>query len=289
MIEIHFNQIYIIESLQSGDKLTGTDLYNNLLQYQSINHPYFKAILKSPQNKKEWNDVFDEIYNDCSTNGNAPILHFEGHGSSDKKGLVLTSGELVRWKEIYEKLRRINIVIKNELFITMAVCHGNYLLRATRFDSPSAFRGIIGSFEEIQENDLVIRYEEFYRELFSSLDINKAYDSLKAANPSLPNSYKCYSAEYVFAISFLGYAKKYCSDKALEIQATKIIANRNLRQNKNEVKELIKKRQKIYFNKSYKTFFMIDKYPGLVNTVNFPNDFYRMKDWFQSFHQDFKI
>ena len=254
------------------------------MQYQSIVHPDFEAILKSPKNKQEWNDIFDKIYDDCKTNGNAPILHFEVHGSSDKKGLVLTSGELVRWKELYEKLSRINIVIKNELFITMAVCNGNYFLQATRFDHPSAFRGIIGSFEEILENDLLIRYEEFYRELFSSFDINKAYDSLRNANPSLPNSYKCYSAEYIFAISFLDYAKKYCSDKALEIQAMKIIANRNLKQNKNAVKELIKKRQKTYFNKSYKTFFMIDKYPGLVNTVEFPNNFYKMKDWFQSFH-----
>lgn len=31
MIEIHFNRIYIIESLQSGDKLTGTDLYKEVI------------------------------------------------------------------------------------------------------------------------------------------------------------------------------------------------------------------------------------------------------------------
>lgn len=30
MVEIHFTRIYIIESLQPGDNLTGIDLYNNL-------------------------------------------------------------------------------------------------------------------------------------------------------------------------------------------------------------------------------------------------------------------
>lgn len=81
MIEIHFNRIYVIESLRPTDKLTGTSLYNDLLRYQSIIHPGFEAILKSPKNKNEWNDMFDEIYNDCRINGNAPILHFEVHGS----------------------------------------------------------------------------------------------------------------------------------------------------------------------------------------------------------------
>ena len=90
MIEIHFNRIYIIESLQPGDKLTGTDLYNDLLRYQFIKHPDFEAILKRPRDKNEWHQILDEIYADCITNRNAPILHFEVHGSVEKDGLVLT-------------------------------------------------------------------------------------------------------------------------------------------------------------------------------------------------------
>lgn len=287
MIEIHFNRIYIIESLQPGDRLTGTDLYDDLLRYQTIKYPDFEAILKSPRDKNEWRQVFDEIYKDCITNGNAPILHFEVHGS--KGGLALASRELVTWKELYADLVRINIAIKNELFITMAVCHGNYLLSTARINRPTAFRGMIGSFEEIYECDLVIRYEEFYTELFESLDINKAYDRLLRANPTLPNSYKCYGAEYVFARVFLDYASTYCTEEALNERARLIAERGNHVQDETIIKNIIKDRSKRCFHESYKRFFMIDKYPDLADTVEFPNDFNEMRTWFQSFHQGITI
>lgn len=52
MAQIHFNRIYIIESLQHGDTLTGTNLHNDLLRYQSSKHSDFKSILKNPKDKK---------------------------------------------------------------------------------------------------------------------------------------------------------------------------------------------------------------------------------------------
>lgn len=73
MAQIHFNRIYIIESLQHGDTLTGTNLHNDFLRYQSSNHPDFESILKNPKGKKEWNELFAEIKKDCEVNGNAPI------------------------------------------------------------------------------------------------------------------------------------------------------------------------------------------------------------------------
>lgn len=158
MVEIHFTRIYIIESLQPGDNLTGIDLYNNLLQYQTIHYSEFEAILKSPKDKNEWYQVFNEIYTDCTTNGNAPVLHLEVHSSINKDGLVLRSRELIKWEELYDNLVKINIAIKNELLITMAVCHGNYLMRTAQINRPTAFRGMIGSFEAIQVSDLTIRY-----------------------------------------------------------------------------------------------------------------------------------
>lgn len=289
MVEIHFTRIYIIESLQPGDNLTGIDLYNNLLQYQTIHYSEFEAILKSPRDKNEWNQLFNEIYADCETGRNAPILHFEVHGSVDKDGLVLTSRELILWEELYADLVKINIAIKNELFITMAVCHGNYLLRTAQINRPTAFRGMIGSFEEIYECDLVIRYEEFYTELFESLDINKAYDRLLKANHILPNSYKCYGAEYVFARVCLDYAKTQLTEEALNKRAKLIVESGNHEQDEMAIKNIIKERSKEYFHKSYERFFMIDKYPKLADTVDFPNDFNAMKAWFQSFHKGITI
>lgn len=285
-MQIHFDRIYIIESLQPGDKLTGTDLHNNLLAGQSTLHSDFQSVLRNPVDKSEWNQLFAEIVDDCRQNGHFPIIHFEVHGDSEKEGLRLTSKELVTWEELYQNLVLINIAIRNELFVTMAVCFGNFWLSSAILNRPAAFRGMVGSFHELYENDLIIRYETFYRELFSSFDFNKAYDALKQANTSLPNHYGCYSGEEIFALAFTGYEKSHCSPEALKARAHAAMeANGNMSRRERRqferdfIKEELRKRES-YFRQCYQKFFMLDCFPELAATIGFGNSLRKMKEWF---------
>lgn len=100
MTQIHFNRIYIVESLQVSERQTGSELHNDLLNRMSYIHNDFQSILRRPKDRKEWGQVFSDILDDCQRNGNIPIIHFEVHGSSQKDGLVLTSRELVKWEEL---------------------------------------------------------------------------------------------------------------------------------------------------------------------------------------------
>lgn len=290
-MQIHFNRIYVIESLQPNEKLTGTDLHNDLLRYQSIVHSDFESILRNPVDKKDWNQLFKVIEKDCKLNGNSPIIHLEVHGENLKRGLVLTSGELVTWEELYQNLVDINIAIKNELFITMAVCFGNFWLSSAFLNRPAAFRGIVGSFDELKVSDLVIRYEAFYQELFSSFDFNRAYNALKNSNPGLPNDYRCYSAEEIFALTFRDYEMNHCSQEALRKRAL-VAADASGCMNRQErrkfAREFIKKepqKRELYFQKCYQTFFMVKKYPELASTIEFGNSMREMKNHFKSIWQ----
>ena len=267
--------------------MTGTNLHNDLLRYQSINHPDFESIIKNPQNKKEWNNLFVEIEKDCKENGNAPIIHFEVHGSSDKKGLVLTSNELISWEELYQNLAPINKILRNELFITMAVCHGSFFLISSYINRQTAFQGIVGSFDEISESDLVIRYDAFYRELFSSFDLNRAYELLASSNPDMPNTYRCFSAEYIFARCYLEYIKNECSEIALKRRAEQTLVKKIMQLNRHDrrkfVHDFIKTEQNNrdrYFKQDYKTFFMLDVYPDLQSNIGFEDKIADMKRWF---------
>ena len=287
MAQIHFNRIYIIESLLNGDTLTGTNLHNDLLRYKSINHPDFKSILKTPKNKKEWDDVFVEIKNDCEENGNASIIHFEIHGSKD--GLRLTSEDSIKWDELYQYLAPINSILHNELFVTFAVCYGAFFLKSSYINRQTAFRGFVGSFEPILVNDLVIRYESFYQELFSSFDLNKSYEQLVKSNPSLPNCYACFSAEYVFAYCYLEYLKMECTNQALVERAKQVMQDNNMNYNRTERRKFIKSFVKTeqnnsnrYFKQDYKTFFMLDLYPELESSIEFKDSIVDMKNWFKS-------
>ena len=287
-MEIHFNRIYVIESLQRGETpLTGTNLHNNLLSKKSTLHPDFESVLKSPVTKDEWNQLFKEIEDDCRKNGNSPIIHFDVHGEAEKKGLVLTSGELVTWEELYQNLVPINQAIKNELFITMAVCYGNFWLSSSFLNRPVAFRGIVGSFYELKVRDLVIRYEAFYLELFRSFDFNKAYDALINSNPDLPNDYRCYSAEEVFALTYMDYVRNECTEDALRKRADQAIdiSCMNRQAKRKFERKFIKTEQRnreSYFKEYYRKFFMLDIYPELEDKIEFGNSIRQMENWFKS-------
>lgn len=283
-MKIHFNRIYIIESLNSKEKHTGTELHSNLLKYQTIIHPDFESILKTPSSKQEWNKVFSEIERGCKENNNRPIIHFEVHGDSNKKGLALSSNELITWEELYKNLVPINIAIKNELFITMAVCYGNFWLSSVFLNRPTAFRGIVGSFHQIYEWDLIIRFEAFYQELFKSFDLNLAYESLKKSNPNeLPDKYGIYSAEQVFALMYLDCEKNEYSKEAISKRVTSQLYKMNRNERRKFIRDFIKKEKQnfsLHFQEDYQKFFMLDIYPELANTVEFGNSISQMKNWF---------
>ncbi len=123
MSEFQFNKVYVIESLDSEEeKLTGQELYNDLLRWKEYQVKDFKSDLIQVSNKSEFKAALDRIKEECTTKGFYPIIHFEVHGSEDKSGLILNSGELIKWSELYKDLIEINSIIGNNLFITLAVC-----------------------------------------------------------------------------------------------------------------------------------------------------------------------
>lgn len=201
---IEFNRIYVIESLPSGDEKTGTKLHNDLLQWLPYRFDGFQSILMEPKNKLEWTQVMAKILADTQKGGR-PIVHLEIHGSADKDGLVLASGELVSWEEMKNVLTEINIASRMNLFVTLAVCHGAYLLTQYHLNERAFCYGILGSFDALKVSDLKIRFNEFYEELFTSFDVVKAYQRLLNANPGVNDDYECISALEMFYKVYRNY------------------------------------------------------------------------------------
>lgn len=288
-MKIQFNRIYIVESLKSDDRKTGTELYNDLLRWKGVLHPDFEAVLKTPTTMNEFMSLFDSILDDCINNGIAPIIHFEIHGDSNQSGLVLSSGELVNWDALCEKLRPINHQLKNGLFITMGVCHGCYFISKDVVDKPSIFQGIIASFDVLYDFSIYTQFYAFYEELFSSFDFNLAYKKLIDANPDTSVNFACYSSDFIFAMVQTDYDDKKCTKEAFEQRALNEIKAGNLtfvsRQDKrSEIREFVKiglLTKERYFEKAYRTFFMLDDYPELEKEISFPCNLSKMKSWYK--------
>ena len=70
------------------------------------------------------------------------------------------------------------------LFISLAVCHGEYLLTQYRINKRAFCIGLLGSFKTLPVSDIKIRFNEFYEELLTSFNIDKAYKNLLNSNPN---------------------------------------------------------------------------------------------------------
>ena len=271
MSKFEFNKIYVLESLdENEEQLTGKELYDDLLRWKEYEFAgKFKAELIQIHDKIDFFKQLNKIKIECIDLKYYPILHLEIHGSNDTSGLILKSGELVKWAELYDILSDINLEIGNNLFLTLAVCHGAYLMQLISLNKPAPFYGFIGSFDEIGIEDLLIRYNEFYKEFLSSFKLDLAFEKLIAANPSIPSTYRYISSEETFKHVYDKYLKENTSLEGIEKRKTQVIKDENLKfTNRAErrgfekmfAKKILETREK-YYKEHSAIFFMLKRFP----------------------------
>lgn len=297
MKSFKFNQIYVIQSLPielnscGEEKIqTGEQLYNDLLRWQELKHPILDVFLCKIQSRTEWNELMGNILEDCMNKGNIPVLHFEIHGAKTNEvftpGFVLGNGDFIDIKSIGEQLRAINIATEFNLFVTLAVCKGMSLLLNMQESMPMPFIGAIGSFYEIEEGDLYLRYIEFYTSLFESFDIAKSYISLLHANPDMNSEYRYIPADELFIRNYQRYIDEQCTPEAIKRRATEseaLVENPPTnRAEKRRFYKLFKKKEEQYRVRYYKEavnqFFMLKEFPDNLIRFDVPMTIKEMKE-----------
>jgi hypothetical protein len=138
-------------------------------------------------------------------------------------------------------ISKINLLTRNNLFITFAVCYGANFLKEIKMNEPSPYWGFIGSFKELTFEDLTIRYEEFYNEFLTSLDLTKSISQLHKSNPSMPSSYEFINSEMTFNTIYEKYYNEQFSNEKIKERAleTGIIFN-----TKNDEQDYVEKFKK---------------------------------------------
>ena len=279
MSTFDFNKIYVIESLDSYERLTGKELYTDFLRWQEYKFKELKAEYFSVADRNDFFDRLTKIKHECVEKKHYPILHLEIHGDKEnKQGLVLQSKQLVTWDELYKYFVEMNVSIGNNLFITLAVCHGAYLMKIIRHDKPAPFYGFVGSFDEITASDLLLRYNEFYEEFFNSFKLEKAMEKLHKANPDVPSTYTFISSEKTFEIVYNKYIKENFSKEKFEKRIKKVVKDDNLsfsnRAERRRFERIFVKKIELTKEKYYKIhcaiFFMLQKFPQNITRFNVP-------------------
>ncbi len=119
---ILFNKIIILQSLDSEDRKTGTELHDDTVSRATWKHPNVQTQIIQIETSLELFEVLDGINNDVRHNEVLPFIHFETHGTTD--GLSLASGENVKWTDMLPLIGAINLNTDNNLFISVAACWG---------------------------------------------------------------------------------------------------------------------------------------------------------------------
>ena len=192
-LKFDFNKIYIIESLFEDEIKTGKHLYDDLIRWKTLdNHPLYSEFFEL-NNIEEFDRVMNQINADVK-NGYSPFIHFEIHGSENRNGFVLRSGQLLSWDKVAAHTRKINISAKNNLIISLATCFGAYFLYAIDINNVTPFSCCISTTEIITTEEIEQDFTSFFDTILDTTSFNAAIDALNKSNKN-PNKYHFFSAE----------------------------------------------------------------------------------------------
>lgn len=185
---IKFNVIYIIQSLYLNERPTGYEIA------QQIKFACLKRGLEPMDqlinvvNRAEFFELMAHVAASV-THGAHPYMHFEMHGSPN--GLSLTSGEHISWEELKEPIRKINIASENNLYVSLATCHGGNFLDIYKgeFDKPCPFYGYIGATEEMDAYDFEVSFTSFFQVMLTEDNITSGIKALVTALPVNKGNY----------------------------------------------------------------------------------------------------
>lgn len=202
--------IVIIQSLVD-ERLTGDEIYTDCIRrridYQ--NKPMTHRLLNA-HSKKELIELLKYFEYNASLLTGGILIHLEMHGAENLKGLVLSNGELIEWKELVELFRPINIISCNKLFITMATCNGRFLYKGVDPYKKSPYSGFISASTTVYASEIVDKFLILFEHLIENGNLVNAYLEMEKTESNF--YYK--DSERTFNDSYKMSMDKFKNDKA---------------------------------------------------------------------------
>ena len=168
--------IIIIESLKENDKKTGSILYDETIKYKKFSEIHFTSYLYKISTRNELFKILEHIIEKVKNDKFFPLLHLEMHGY--EKGIELASNEIVKWVELMDYFRQINVLLSNRLIIMLSMCKGIFIGSSIDPSKRAPFNYIIGANSEIYEDELLIGYQTFYENYLFTFDPIKSLEKM---------------------------------------------------------------------------------------------------------------
>jgi hypothetical protein len=165
--------LIIIDSLAPNDFQSGEKLFEDLKLKTYLNNSflvYFKKI-----NSLE---TFDDALN-CTKNlilerSIFPFIHFEAHGNDI--GMKVNTDQRIKWEYLLSRLRELNVLLMNNLIVSMSMCKGASLIYKIDYHNRAPFNVVIGPDFSLKAGDLYEGFYSFYDSFFFDYDFNKSFE-----------------------------------------------------------------------------------------------------------------
>ena len=161
-----FNKISIVESLSQDDRKTGELLYNDIKIMEIFHKKGVEIEYVTISSKQELYEHIDKLIEGAMSHRLFPILQLDIHGSSDKRGIVLNSGEIIIWRDFCNKIRKLNDASNGNLGIVMAACYGMYMQNGIDLFNRSPYWALMSPLNPVTSDEILGSLCEFYRSLF---------------------------------------------------------------------------------------------------------------------------
>lgn len=191
----------MIQSLCSDDIKTGKNLYDDILRYKEYSNSGAFSSFYNVQCVGEFYSIIRKIEQSLEE-GDIITLQIETHGCDD--GIVLSNGDIIKWKDFYDAIRPLNIKTGHLLFLIMAMCKSVAMISSINPEERAPYRAVICTTRSVNADEIQRGFEAFYEKYFSLMDI---VESLKALQDEVKDDngfspFQVLSAESVFDDTF---------------------------------------------------------------------------------------
>lgn len=279
-----YNRIYVIQSIPANEIQTGERVFEDSIYYKILQNPELSGEVLNITERSLFFYHLGRIAKRSKALGENPVLHFELHG--DEHGIELSDKSYIEWREVADLIREINVVCRNNLFITMAACNGVYLSKIIDAHERSPFWGLFGPDGIIKVREILQHFPRFYELFLANPSADTAFRYLNEQVLTSKSRFILINSEHLFLSAYSEHASRYKTDEEIRANAKRIINSsekfgsepRYIR--KREIKRVTSDLPTVlrnYYQKTKRHFFMEDLYPE--NASRFNVTYEEMRDY----------
>jgi hypothetical protein len=172
--------VFVVESTSHEDQRRGISEGPKLVEIASqLGLP---AVCHTVTNAQDFDECLrDDLPQVVNREKTLPMLHISAHGNGD--GLILTSGEIIKWWDLKVELAAANKACHGGLIVCMSSCEGVAGLKMVmQTEGPMPFLVMVGCKTKPLWAEAAIAYATFYKEISQGAVFEPAVEAMRVAS-----------------------------------------------------------------------------------------------------------